>query len=321
MKGRHKVIVQNNRLHYEFEVKRNITIILGDSATGKTTLIDMIRQNMDLGQDSGVDVICDVPCAVLEGRNWQAILGTYSQTIVFIDEGNAFVGTEEFASAVKASDNYFVLITRENLYNLPYSVEEIYGLHSSGKYQNTRQVYQELYRIYTKPEHHFRKPDKLLVEDSNSGYEFFEAVGKEKFIACLSAGGKSNLYKKLKSLGAEASVCVVADGAALGAEMARLHSWSKDRGNVLIYLPESFEWLVLEAGILDSHEVREILAQPEDYIESKDFFSWEQFFTRLLVDKTAGTPFQYGKKKLNPVYLHERNKRKIVAAMHLEWLA
>jgi len=24
-------------------------------------------------------------------------------------------------------------------------------------------------------------------------------------------------------------------------------------------------------------------------------------------------------KKLNPVYLHERNKRKIVAAMHLEW--
>ena len=321
MKGRHKVIVQNNRLHYEFEVKRNITIILGDSATGKTTLIDMLRQNVDLGSDSGVDVICDVPCAVLEGRNWQAILGTYSQTIVFIDEGNAFVATEAFASAVKASDNYFVLITRENLYNLPYSVEEIYGLHSSGKYQNTRRVYQELYRIYTKPAGHFWKPDKLLVEDSNSGYEFFEAVSKEKSIACLSTGGKSNLYKHLQSLGAEPSVCVVADGAALGAEMARLHSWSKDKENVLIYLPESFEWLILGAGILDSHEVREILAQPEDYIESKDFFSWEQFFTRLLEDKTAGTPFQYGKKKLNPVYLHERNKRKIVAAMQLEWLA
>ena len=202
MKGRHKVIVQNNRLHYEFEVKRNITIILGDSATGKTTLIDMLRQNMDLGSDSGVDVICDVPCAVLEGRNWQAILGNYSQTIVFIDEGNAFVATEAFASAVKASDNYFVLITRENLYNLPYSVEEIYGLHSSGKYQNTRRVYQELYRIYTKPAGHFWKPDKLLVEDSNSGYEFFEAVSKGKSIACLSAGGKSNLYKHLQSLGA-----------------------------------------------------------------------------------------------------------------------
>ena len=47
------------------------------------------------------------------------------------------------------SDNYFVLITRENLYNLPYSVEEIYGMHSSGKYQNTKKVYQEIYRIYS----------------------------------------------------------------------------------------------------------------------------------------------------------------------------
>ena len=46
MKGLHKVIVQNNRLHYEFEIKRNITIIQGNSATGKTTLINMLRQLM-----------------------------------------------------------------------------------------------------------------------------------------------------------------------------------------------------------------------------------------------------------------------------------
>lgn len=52
----------------------------------------------------------------------------------------AFIKTEQFAKAVRESDNYFVLITRENLYNLPYSVEEIYGLHSSGKYQNTKRI-------------------------------------------------------------------------------------------------------------------------------------------------------------------------------------
>ena len=33
MKGKHKVVVKNNKLHYEFEIKRNITIIKGDSAT------------------------------------------------------------------------------------------------------------------------------------------------------------------------------------------------------------------------------------------------------------------------------------------------
>ncbi len=38
MKGKYHVVVQNNRLRYEFDIKRNITIIRGDSATGKTTL-------------------------------------------------------------------------------------------------------------------------------------------------------------------------------------------------------------------------------------------------------------------------------------------
>lgn len=136
MVGKHRVVVKNNRLHYEFEIKRNITIIKGDSATGKTTLVNMIRQFANLGNSSGIDVICDVPCRTLEGADWKIILQNISGNILFIDEENVFIRSEEFASEIKESDNYFVIITRENLYNLPYSVEEIYGLHSSGKYQN-----------------------------------------------------------------------------------------------------------------------------------------------------------------------------------------
>ena len=93
-----------------------------------------------LGNSSGIELVCDVPCRVLEGIDWQIILHNISGNIIFIDEENAFIKTEQFAKAVRESDNYFVLITRENLYNLPYSVEEIYGLHSSGKYQNTKRI-------------------------------------------------------------------------------------------------------------------------------------------------------------------------------------
>ena len=107
MKGLHKVIVQNNRLHYEFDIRRNITIIQGNSATGKTTLINMLRQAENLGADSGVDVNCDVPCRVLEGRNWKLILESVSKSIIFIDEENVFINTEEFASTVQNSDNYY----------------------------------------------------------------------------------------------------------------------------------------------------------------------------------------------------------------------
>ena len=118
MKGKYKVIVQNNRLHYELEIRRNITIIQGNSATGKTTLVNMLRQAENLGNSSGIDVQCDVPCRILEGTSWKLILENSQKTIFFIDEENAFMNTEEFASAVCKSDNYVVLITRENLYNL-----------------------------------------------------------------------------------------------------------------------------------------------------------------------------------------------------------
>ncbi len=167
MKGKHKVIVQNNRLHYEFEIKRNITVIRGDSATGKTTLINMIRQFSNLGFSSGVEVVCDMPCRILEGMDWNIILKNVSGNVIFIDEENHFINTEEFALAVRESDNYFVLITRENLYNLPYSVEEIYGLHSSGKYQNTKRVYQQMYRIYSDIEKLPIKPQKMTVLQSD----------------------------------------------------------------------------------------------------------------------------------------------------------
>ena len=44
MKGAYHIVVQNKNLKYEFDIKRNITIIKGDSATGKTTLIELIRE-------------------------------------------------------------------------------------------------------------------------------------------------------------------------------------------------------------------------------------------------------------------------------------
>ena len=86
MKGKHKIVVKNNRLQYEFVIKRNITIIQGDSATGKTTLINMLRQAENLGESSGIDVISDVPCKILEGSNWKIILENSVGNIFFTDE-------------------------------------------------------------------------------------------------------------------------------------------------------------------------------------------------------------------------------------------
>ena len=319
MKGKYKVIVRNNKLHYEFEIKRNITIIQGDSATGKTTLINMLRQAENLGESSGVDVLSNVPCRILEGVSWKLILQNTAGTIFFIDEENAFINTEEFAAEVRGSDNYFVLITRENLYNLPYSVEEIYGLYASGRYQNTKKIYQQMYRIYSDIQELPIKPELFIVEDSNFGYEFFKAVSEERNLECESAGGKSNIFSKIKNV-KNREVCVIADGAAIGPEMNGLYEISHKKKNIHLYLPESFEWIILKSGLIDDREIRKILETPELFIDSKKYFSWERFFTNLLIEKTKNSYLQYRKSAINKTYLHSKNKEKILNCIEIiQW--
>ena len=148
MKGKYRIVIQNKRIKYDFEIKRNITVIRGDSATGKTALVDMIREHYENGTDSGIELNCDKECTVLEGKNWLSKLKLLTNSIVFIDEGNSFVNSKEFATSIQETDNYYVIVTRESLAALPYSVAEIYGIKNSGKYGSLKQTYNEFYRIY-----------------------------------------------------------------------------------------------------------------------------------------------------------------------------
>lgn len=108
---------------------------------------------------------------------------------------------------------------------------------------------------------------------------------------------------------------VIADGAAFGPEMDRVLQLVQTRENLALYLPESFEWLILSSGILKDMEVAQILQTPSDYIDGKDYFSWERYFTALLTEKTAGTYLNYTKKTLNEAYLRDGVKNAILGQM------
>ena len=320
MKGKHSVTVANNVLRYRFEIQRNITIIKGDSATGKTTLVDMIREYYENGEQSGILLQCDKQCVVLEGRQWKLLLDNIHDSIVFIDEGNMFISSNEFADAVKHSDNYYVIVTRESLPSLPYSVDEIYGIRSSGKYGTLQQTYQEFYHIYGNADYRESfSPDVIIVEDSNSGCEFFECATEGQNCQVVSAGGKSNIFKKLAGY-ADENVLVIADGAAFGSEMDRVVKRISMKDNQLLYLPESFEWLVLRSGIVKDAEISKVLEEPSEYIDSEKYMSWERYFTALLVDKTQDTYLRYEKARLNSAYKNEKIVEKIIGVIPKEIL-
>lgn len=310
MTGKYEIRLYNNKVHYHLTVKRNITIFQGDSASGKSEMLRLLTTYNNRPESSGITLICEKTCTVLTEEDWELRLSMYHDRIIFIDEGNSFLRSKRFARYVKQSDNYFVIIYRDSLYELPYSIEEIYGLHesrSAQKYRNPKRIYNEQFHLYTAFPQAKMCPDKVIVEDSNSGYEFFCHVFGKK---CISAKGKSNIKYLLLTQSDDQKILVIADGAAFGPEMqACMETVKSPAGNISIFAPECFEYLVLKSDILEVPS--DVLEQTFNLADSTLYFSWEEYYTQYLTEISQGTIYQYTKKKLSQSYLTAGNADKL----------
>ena len=315
MKGTYKIKISNSKVSFSLELERNITIICGNSATGKTTLIGLIRDYEQLGKASGVTIQCKKPCRVLSNVDWKYRLDAIHDSIVFLDEGNEFVRSQDFAQAIRGTDNYYVIINRESLSQLPYSVNSILKLKTTSRKKVTYIRSYPEYSNLAEPIEQINRMDEIITEDSNSGYDMFSRIAQDNGVSCLSAQGKSNIFSFLANHSGD-QILVIADGAAFGAELEKIYKLQEvSTGKIRLYLPESFEWLLLKSGVLGNRTPHDILANPAAHIESRDFFSWEQYFTALLIDLTRDTYLHYNKNRLNPVYLQPANIEKVLDAM------
>lgn len=316
MVGAYRVVIQNKKIKFDFEIRRNITILRGDSATGKTTLVEMIREYEELGPDSGIELQCEKDCVVLSpGGSGKNSLPTFRRVLFLLMKGMLLLLQRNLPQRFRKQTTTMCSSQPEGLETLPYSVTEIYGIRASKHFGDLKQTYNEFFRIYGKPMGLEKlKPTAIITEDSNSGFQFFQAVCAENGIFCESAGGKSNIFKMLSDRAGE-NVLVVADGAAFGSQMERIMQLLALQPDSHIYLPESFEWLILRSGLLEDAEVDEILKSPENYVESQQYFSWERYFTAVLMQKTADSYLKYTKSKLNPVYLQEHEKKAVLSEM------
>ena len=325
MNGVVEISVRFGKTSYEFSLKRNITIIDDYSATGKSTLIRALSTKRNKKGVNSVTINSSgYKVAVFTEDTWDAaqhVPELYKNTIIFIDELQDFVDTPKFAKFVKETGTYFVLITRAEVGNLPYSAKEIYTVKTSGKKHTLEPKYTFSDNFLGKNSLN-TKPNIILVEDKKSGYSFFEDIAENNSIICKTSDGKSNIAialnnEKFKKIIAGKILMIVCDSAAIGCDIKDITTSMTN--NCVLYGPESFEYMILNSDIFDSFN-KDILLNTYNYIDPIEHVSWERFYTHKLREESKDTEYVYNKNILNPNYLVPETKNKILKANNLGFL-
>lgn len=300
MKGIFNVEVYDSKESYSFTLYRKITVLCGDSGTGKSSLIRLIervtdnkiRRNCKL--TSSVDIITFSNAWKSDSKYTLADrIRSYSGVIFIIDEKHLSSLDNDSAKAINKSDNYFLLITRDSIKSIAYSVDSIVELSTVGK----NHTFIKSYDISLKS----CKPTMIITEDSNSGYEFFSNMCYDK-TKCISSNGNSNIEKTISSnIEPGRMILVIVDSSAFGPFIKSIDQIGLYY-NFTIWFIESFEWLLLTSKMfIKDKEIANIIANPTEYIDTS-YISWEQYFTELIINKTRGTDAQYSKSKLSCCY-------------------
>lgn len=315
--------LKTTNYNFSGEFSRRITVIKGDSATGKSSLVELLTTRSPL-----VKVTCDLNIITVNDSNWEGVLRTEKDAIIFFDDLTC-VEAGKFAKICKErlvkNNLYVVLISRarltsgyvsereigelidssksfEKLYStmqsyekaekseksifskLPISVKEMYVMKNNGK---TEHWLEPMYQ----PEPF--KPDEIngiLTEDSGTGFRFFNNY----FCNVEHAeNGKSMIIRKALDMKTEGIKLVLFDSAGFGGHYEEFcQKCLKDRHDFAVCLDyECFEQFILESNYFRDNlkKITEFQNLPE---LANNFVSWESYFQKLVENLTKDSQYE-----------------------------
>lgn len=296
MNGTYEIIISNKRLEYRLVLDHKITIIKGQSGSGKTSLINLIARNQGQEDKSALRIYNPraVGLAVFTGAtDWDLELSRLNNTVVLIDESVDYVYSKGFQMAVADADCYFVICSRSGQFNnMPYSISSIYELKSAKN--GERSTLTQMYRLYEVVASEI-DADVVICEDTNSGHEFYSVMLESDVI---SACGNGNVVNTIRNNLAD-NMTVIVDGAAYGGFVEQTLRLLHTIKNGKLLAPESFEFLLLSTEMFRKF-AEEQISNTSEFCDCKKYITWERYYTDLLKELTQEKySFAYSKSKLN----------------------
>lgn len=283
--------VIDGRMSWDIPLERRITILKGDSGTGKSTMVEAIENPSNVTK-----ITCPLKCIPVTDATWRLVMGSAEGSLIIFDDME-IVETSEFASLVKETEvrgNYYLLICREligigSLGSLSIAVNSILYLCCSS--DGLRHYTRKLIDVESKPTK-AGKIDTVLVEDSRNGKKFFENLFK-KINVVSSTNGKSSIVKDILSYYKDRSILLFVDMAAFGCHIEELLDRTVDVDVCFDTEYECFEELLLRSKFF-SNDKRVISEFSNIWEYANKYNSWEVYFEVLLKEVSSDKPFRTG---------------------------
>ena len=124
--------VNTKKINYRLEFNGKYALIIGDSATGKTTFHKAITTAAS-GHSGSTKVECEHSVIALASNADEILLEAYHDVVFVMDENCKLLHLKNIGTLLKNSDNYFVIISRKKFDWLPVSVDNVFKIKQSGQ--------------------------------------------------------------------------------------------------------------------------------------------------------------------------------------------
>jgi hypothetical protein len=226
---------------------------------------------------------------------------------------------DKYEKLLRYTTNYYVLISRSqiDLSRIPFSITELYTFETESEYSTELKRFINVTKnvpYVNIPKENNVVVDNIVTEDSSTGLRFFKKVSGLSDNKCISAHGNTGILKVLRKYDSNESILVVVDGVAFGNYIRGLIEYINEHKNVIIYAPESFEWILLHSNIFKGdRKIKLVLNNTSEVIDNIKFPTWEVYYTDILENYYSNQTvdehlFKYSKQAgLSDVFTNQEN--------------
>ena len=292
--------------HYKFELLRKITLISDLSATNKTRLLTSYAaaRNEPTGTtliSCGAETVIllndteDVPLEV-------AINGASDGSLIIVDEYPQ-KEINRLSSIINKKPCWFLFITRELPFSVHVSVSSVCTMVDVDGIFTLKPAFSEITETVT--------PICVRCEGIGSEEKFYKFFANDSMhIQGIGGNGGINGIVRNNTI---PGMLLIADGSSLGFLIVELLKWQRIF-HYHMYLPESFEWVLMLSDYFDKDELICKLRLGVENVLDHRHESSERYLYSLMCDRDVF----YNKKNL-PDFLHGDGGRLSRERMQVIW--